>query len=175
MKKCPCMHMTLTMCDHSNDEYGKGMKSHEWLLRMIARQMLKDRGGDNRKTQKQQINKRGVKLSGGKTGDGSKDSITMKDGRLKMSVICRRWLKDQCPFSRGGCQYLHPKKATPAQQRADRPRRPRQGPPMEDQLEGAGEAEVIRGAKAGETGKRKARAKAKARAEKPTGSRNRTG
>eukprot|EP00959_Pyramimonas_sp_CCMP1952_P361431 7569221-Pyramimonas_sp.AAC.2 len=40
----------------------------------------------------------------------------MKDGRLKKSVICRRWLKDQCPFSRDDCQCLRPKRAAPAQQ-----------------------------------------------------------
>eukprot|EP00959_Pyramimonas_sp_CCMP1952_P145117 3038578-Pyramimonas_sp.AAC.1 len=27
-KKCPCVRMTLVMYDHSNDGYGKGMKSH---------------------------------------------------------------------------------------------------------------------------------------------------
>eukprot|EP00959_Pyramimonas_sp_CCMP1952_P212062 4437948-Pyramimonas_sp.AAC.1 len=91
---------TLATYDHSNDGYGKGMKSYQWLPGQIAKQMLKDRRGDNRKTHKQRINMRGVKVSGGKMGDGNKDSITMKDGRLKKSVICRRWLKDQCPLSR---------------------------------------------------------------------------
>eukprot|EP00959_Pyramimonas_sp_CCMP1952_P219299 4585227-Pyramimonas_sp.AAC.1 len=70
MKKCPCMTMTLAMYDNSNENYGEGMKSHEWLLGRIARQMLKDRGEDNRRIQKQQINKRGAKPNGEKAGGG---------------------------------------------------------------------------------------------------------
>eukprot|EP00959_Pyramimonas_sp_CCMP1952_P433672 9081401-Pyramimonas_sp.AAC.1 len=76
------------------------MEAYEWLLGMIATQMLKDRGGGNRKTQKQHMNKRGVKPRGGRTGDENKGSIIMKDGRPKESVVCRRWQNGQCPRSR---------------------------------------------------------------------------
>eukprot|EP00959_Pyramimonas_sp_CCMP1952_P116732 2439836-Pyramimonas_sp.AAC.1 len=44
------------------------MESHELLLGRIANQMLKDRGEDSRRIQKQQINKRGAKPSGEKMG-----------------------------------------------------------------------------------------------------------
>eukprot|EP00959_Pyramimonas_sp_CCMP1952_P221406 4628160-Pyramimonas_sp.AAC.1 len=104
MKECLFMTMTPAMYDNSNEKHGKGMKSYEWLLGGSANQMLKDRGAD-------------VIPSGEKTGGGNKDSLTMKDGRLKKSVICRRWKKGQCPLSRQDCMYLRPKKAAPASQR----------------------------------------------------------
>eukprot|EP00959_Pyramimonas_sp_CCMP1952_P133109 2782689-Pyramimonas_sp.AAC.1 len=66
MNQCPCMTMTLAMYDNSSDKYGKGMKSHEWLLGRIANQMLKDRGEDNMRIQQQQM-KQGVKPSGEET------------------------------------------------------------------------------------------------------------
>eukprot|EP00959_Pyramimonas_sp_CCMP1952_P132477 2769983-Pyramimonas_sp.AAC.1 len=104
------------MYDNSSDEYGKGMQSYEWLPGRIANQMLKDRGEENRRIQKHQINKRGVKPSGGETGGGNMDSLTTKDGRLKKSVVCRRWQKGQCPLSRQDCMYRRPRKAAPASQ-----------------------------------------------------------
>eukprot|EP00959_Pyramimonas_sp_CCMP1952_P074359 1553809-Pyramimonas_sp.AAC.1 len=116
MKKCSCMAMTLVMYDNSNDTYGKGMKSYEWMLGRIANQMLKDPGEDSRRIQQQQINKRGATPSGEKAGGGNKDSLTMKDGRLKKSVVCRRWSKGQCPLSWQECMYLRPTKAATASQ-----------------------------------------------------------
>eukprot|EP00959_Pyramimonas_sp_CCMP1952_P117710 2460739-Pyramimonas_sp.AAC.1 len=58
MNKCPCVTMILATCGNSDDKYGRGMKSHEWLLGGIADQTLKDRGENARRIQKQQINRR---------------------------------------------------------------------------------------------------------------------
>ena len=49
LQKCPCMQMSIAMCDNSNDAHGKGMRSYEWLLAQIDRLMKKDRGTLNRK------------------------------------------------------------------------------------------------------------------------------
>ena len=117
------MEITLAMCDHSNDEYSKGMKSYEWLLPQVSRHMRQDRGARNRTVQVRQPNERGLPGDGGKPEGGKKDkpgdenSLYARDGRLKRAVVCQRFMKGVCPRTRAQCQYLHPKTGAPGTQR----------------------------------------------------------
>ena len=47
LKKCPMMDISIAMYDHSNDKYGTGVKSYEWLLDQVGRLMCKDRAEHN--------------------------------------------------------------------------------------------------------------------------------
>ena len=108
LSKCSVMTMSLGIYDHSNDEYGTGVRSYQWLIKQVGKKMVKNRMEENDEVSHKAVNQRGVVPKDGPVNTNEvNSSLYTKAGVLKKTIPCKKFLKNRCPHNAKTCQYSH--------------------------------------------------------------------